>query len=170
MSGVILFIPDVIPEDLCRQIVQGGDANERPSENHSDGLCWQFRDGELAAIVYRAVALHSMFLTYHPHTVHDRFIRYETRAGGSFRAHRDSRVRIHHEPADLISTYTALIYLNENFEGGWTFFPDALRSVVPRMGGLLLFDQTLVHYGATVTRGIKHTIRGDVLSLKELPC
>ena len=58
--------------------------------------------------------------------------------------------------------FTAMVYLNDDFEGGTT---DFLRgpSVVPRRSMLLLFEHELVHQGAPVLRGCKYVLRTDVM-------
>ena len=68
------------------------------------------------------------------------------------------------------------MYLNEDFEGGWTTFysPSPAEGqleahrVEPRAGCVLVFPHggdagSLVHEGSNVARGAKYVIRSDVL-------
>lgn len=86
-----------------------------------------------------------------------RFYRYDV--GQYFKWHGDgSFVRSISER----SLFTAMIYLNDDFQGGTTDFRDG-RSIVPRAGAALLFEHPLIHQGAPVTRGRKYVIRTDVM-------
>lgn len=56
--------------------------------------------------------------------------------------------------------YGAVLYLNDNYEGGHTYFPDHGIEVEPEVGKLLLFPSDLEHqHGVTeVTRGHRFTM------------
>ncbi|CCG83268.1 Putative uncharacterized protein [Taphrina deformans PYCC 5710] len=75
-----------------------------------------------------------------------------------------------------LSRLTFLIYLNDDFEEGYTTFfipdnqPEKLRGVrvVPRIGSVLVFPHgdsigALLHEGSSVKSGAKYVIRTDVL-------
>ena len=77
--------------------------------------------------------------------------------------------------ADQRSRLTFLVYLNDDFEGGYTTFytPGPMagrleaRHIAPRAGSVLVFPHggdcgSLVHEGSTVERGAKYVIRTDV--------
>ena len=77
---------------------------------------------------------------------------------------------------DQRSRLTFLVYLNDDFEGGFTTFytpgPEEghleARRIAPRTGTALVFPHggdcgSLVHEGSTVSRGAKYVIRTDVL-------
>lgn len=89
-----------------------------------------------------------------------RFYRYEP--GQHFRWHYDGA--FHRGPTEK-SLITAMLYLNEGFEGGETEFDvsDGLLSITPRVGLLLLFDHGQRHQGAPVRRGRKYVLRSDVM-------
>jgi predicted 2-oxoglutarate/Fe(II)-dependent dioxygenase YbiX len=89
-----------------------------------------------------------------------RFYRYE--AGQYFRWHHDGAFR--RSPSERSLT-TAMLYLNEGFEGGETEFrlSAGLLSIAPKRGLLLLFDHGLRHQGAPVRRGRKYVLRSDVM-------
>jgi predicted 2-oxoglutarate/Fe(II)-dependent dioxygenase YbiX len=102
-----------------------------------------------------------------------RFCRY--RPGQRFSLHQDG---VHYRRPTVQSRLTFMIYLTdgEAFEGGDTVFysagpggeedgtpPRVIGRVRPRAGSLILFDHSLWHAGDTVTAGIKHVLRSDVL-------
>jgi predicted 2-oxoglutarate/Fe(II)-dependent dioxygenase YbiX len=68
--------------------------------------------------------------------------------------HRDQR-----EGSEL----TLLVYLNDDFTGGGTWFCDEEQTVQPKAGRALLFFHGLRHAGNTVTRGVKYVARSDVM-------
>jgi predicted 2-oxoglutarate/Fe(II)-dependent dioxygenase YbiX len=89
-----------------------------------------------------------------------RFYRYEP--GQYFRWHYDGA--FHRSPSERSLT-TAMLYLNEGFEGGETEFAlaEGRASITPGRGLLLLFDHGLRHQGAPVRRGTKYVLRSDVM-------
>ena len=60
------------------------------------------------------------------------------------------------------SLFTAMVYLNGDFEGGTTDFWDG-GSIVPRRGMALLFEHSQTHQGAPVRKGRKYVLRTDVM-------
>lgn len=105
-----------------------------------------------------------------------RFCRY--RPGQQFRIHQDG---VHHRGADCRSRLTFMIYLadGDTFEGGDTLFyassqaldasgreAEVIARLRPRAGSLILFDHAIWHAGDTVTRGIKHILRSDLLYVR----
>lgn len=102
-----------------------------------------------------------------------RFCRY--RAGQQFNLHQDG---VHHRGPGLQSRLTFMVYLTDGdaFDGGDTLFYSAgpagdangaparlIGRVRPRAGSLILFDHRLWHSGETVSRGVKHILRSDVI-------
>jgi predicted 2-oxoglutarate/Fe(II)-dependent dioxygenase YbiX len=91
--------------------------------------------------------------------LNERFRYYRYDVGEYFRWHRDGAfVRSRFER----SLFTAMIYLNDDFEGGTTDFEAGL-SITPRRGMALLFQHSKLHQGAAVTRGRKYVLRTDVM-------
>lgn len=80
-----------------------------------------------------------------------------------FKSHYDEGY--HPDPIALRTLKTCMVYLNEDFEGGETIFymkglkPIALK---PKIGMCLIFNQKILHEGATVTKGLKYFIRNDI--------
>ena len=87
-----------------------------------------------------------------------RFYRYDE--GQGFGAHTDGYyLRANGERSRL----TLMVYLNENFTGGQTFFLQSERLVTPQAGLLLLFSHHLWHAGRPVLQGRKYVLRTDVM-------
>jgi len=61
------------------------------------------------------------------------------------------------------SLLTLVFYLNDDFEGGETDFPELGQCIVPRVGRALLFQHRVLHTATDVRRGEKLVLRTDVL-------
>jgi predicted 2-oxoglutarate/Fe(II)-dependent dioxygenase YbiX len=97
--------------------------------------------------ISQAIGLNEMF----------RFYKYSP--GQRFKMHRDgSYVRNETE----FSYYTFMIYLNDDYEGGYTKFQSG-EFVSPQKGRALIFEHSLKHEGARLTKGLKYVLRTDVM-------
>jgi hypothetical protein len=85
-----------------------------------------------------------------------RFYRYQP--GQRFKMHKDGPWK----EDGLISEWTLLIYLNDEFEGGRTIFRDS-AVIVPKTGSALLFIHKTWHEGEEIIKGTKYALRSDVL-------
>jgi predicted 2-oxoglutarate/Fe(II)-dependent dioxygenase YbiX len=56
-----------------------------------------------------------------------------------------------------------VLYLNDDYMGGETFFPDRALEVKPEIGKILLFSPTLRHMSKPIARGAKYIVRSEVL-------
>ena len=56
-----------------------------------------------------------------------------------------------------------MIYLNDEFTGGETEFPELNKTIVPTRGTALLFQHRVLHAGRGVSTGEKYVLRTDVL-------
>ena len=67
-------------------------------------------------------------------------------------------------PTNRVSTM--IMYLNDDFEGGSTYFPDLDLRITPKAGNSLAFfydkNTPLIHRGETVTSGTKYIISAFV--------
>ena len=70
--------------------------------------------------------------------------------GGFYKAHTDSGRRSH---ARYI---TMVCYLNDDFQGGGTYFPNADYRVTPKQGMAVLFPADYLHQADTVLEGMKY--------------
>ena len=102
----------------------------------------------------RAMRLHGL---YEPPRVY----RYDV--GHHFGLHTDQS----YTRGDARSLLTLLVYLDEDFDGGETDFPEERRTIAPRAGDALWFQHALLHAGKPVTRGTKHVLRTDVLYVQD---
>jgi prolyl 4-hydroxylase len=82
-----------------------------------------------------------------------RVYRYER--GQRHRAHWDSVVEL---PGGVRSLLTLVFYLNEDFTGGDTDFPELRERIVPRTGRALLFQHRILHEATEVTSGEKFVL------------
>lgn len=90
--------------------------------------------------------------------LNERFRFYKYHSGQQFRLHQDgSYMRNIHE----WSSFTFMIYLNEDMKGGATRFMNC--SIQPKTGKALIFRHELVHEGCPVIEGIKYVLRTDVM-------
>ncbi|APR79356.1 WD-repeat protein [Minicystis rosea] len=94
--------------------------------------------------------------------LNERFRFYRYAPGQYFRWHHDGAF---HRATYEQSMVTAMVYLNDTFDGGSTefHFGDEVERVVPERGMVLLFDHHLLHQGAPVVRGRKYVLRTDVM-------
>ena len=83
---------------------------------------------------------------------------YRYEVGQQFKMHKDVPYRPSNNERSFI---TMLIYLNEDYKGGETFFIDG--NVTAETGKCLLFQQNVLHAGIKVTEGVKYAIRTDVM-------
>jgi hypothetical protein len=76
--------------------------------------------------------------------------------GDSISQHQDAPVPI---SKSTQTTHTIVIYLNDNFKGGETYFNDQDIKAKVDIGSAILFDQFLNHQGNVVLEGEKYILR-----------
>ena len=86
-----------------------------------------------------------------------RFYKYEP--GQRFKMHRDG---IYKKNEQEHSAFTWMVYLNDNFQGGYTCFDNGVQ-IPPEQGMLLVFPHELKHEGSEVSAGEKYVLRSDVM-------
>lgn len=96
-----------------------------------------------------------------------RFLKYENQ--GCFSRHRDSN----YQTDSTISSITILIYLNSDYEGGYTkFFSNPTDNVEytlnPKSGMVCLMDQDIGHEVPFLTSGVKYVVRTELMYKKEI--
>ncbi len=75
--------------------------------------------------------------------------------GNFFKAHRDSGA----EGSGIANRYFSVVcYLNDDFEGGQTTFPQEKYSVVPEKGRAVVFPADYVHQGDEIRSGSKYIL------------
>lgn len=92
------------------------------------------------------------------HGLNERFRFYKYFPGQEFKLHQDgSFMRNIHE----WSSFTFMIYLNEDMKGGETKFIESV--IQPKTGMALIFKHELVHAGLPVSEGVKYVLRTDIM-------
>lgn len=86
---------------------------------------------------------------------------YRYQPGQRHGAHWDSEVEL--EGGAVRSRLTLVVYLNDDFTGGQTRFPELDATVSAKPGRALLFQHRLLHEACVVERGSKYVLRTDVL-------
>jgi hypothetical protein len=66
-------------------------------------------------------------------------------------------------PDSISSRLTLVFYLNDDFTGGQTDFPELKKTITPSRGTALLFQHRVLHSALGVTSGVKYALRTDVL-------
>jgi prolyl 4-hydroxylase len=61
------------------------------------------------------------------------------------------------------SFLTVILYLNDEYTGGETDFPEQQQRIVPKQGTVLLFQHMLLHAGLPILSGVKYLLRTDVM-------
>lgn len=85
-------------------------------------------------------------------------IRYDV--GDSFGAHTDGP----YLPSPQVgSEYSVVVYLNDGYIGGETYFPDFDITVIPKAGVALIFEHKIIHMARPVTRGRKYILHAFVM-------
>jgi prolyl 4-hydroxylase len=90
-------------------------------------------------------------------------------AGQFFKQHNDYFTGDAYDKHCLYSgnrTFTFMIYLNEDFEGGGTYFPKLEKTIKPELGKAVVWENTIdgepqpqtMHEGTTITKGVKYII------------
>lgn len=72
------------------------------------------------------------------------------------------------------SEVTLLLYLNDDYQGGYTRLLDyknsqSGHSVLPKAGSVLLFEHPCLHEGATLEAGQKYVVRTDIMYTRKGP-
>jgi hypothetical protein len=66
------------------------------------------------------------------------------------------------DTSGAISRLTLLLYLNDNFEGGCTEFPELSTTIEPKQGRAVVFEHHALHRGMRVGAGEKYVLRSEV--------
>jgi prolyl 4-hydroxylase len=68
-----------------------------------------------------------------------------------------------HLDGGIQSLVTLVFYLNDDFEGGETDFPELNQRIVPKKGRALMFPHRILHTASEVVKGAKFVLRTDIL-------
>ena len=95
-----------------------------------------------------------------------RFLKYDANQDHYFKPHYDGS--FHRKDSNERSYLTIQIYLSGDCEGGQTRFVSRLSEVPnvdvkPEEGLVLVFDHRVLHEGCPLEKGLKYTIRSDIM-------
>jgi prolyl 4-hydroxylase len=85
---------------------------------------------------------------------------YRYSPGEQHGAHWDTVVQLE---GGVCSLVTLVFYLNDDFRGGETDFPELDQRITPRRGRALLFQHRILHVASEVIEGNKFVLRTDIL-------
>ncbi|GDX83949.1 hypothetical protein LBMAG42_57600 [Deltaproteobacteria bacterium] len=121
-----------------------------------------FDDPGLAAALFERVrrSIQGSVPGWTPVGLNERFRCYRYRPGEYFAPHYDGAF---HRSAEERSLITVMVYLNADFTGGETNFPDIDVAIKPVTGSAPLFWHRQLHEGAAVRSGTKYILRSDVM-------
>lgn len=121
-----------------------------------------FDDNNLAASLWQKLQplIPAQLRTLQAVGLNERFRFYKYHPGQEFKEHKDGRFRRNTQEASLL---TLLIYLNDDFTGGETFFRTMDINFAPKLGAALIFEHRVVHAGLPVIEGVKYVLRSDVM-------
>lgn len=158
-AALIAKIESLAPE-VATINTMGGTLVDRDVRNNERVIFedQSLADDVLARIGERAPA------EIHGHTLvgaNERFRCYRYKPGMRFAPHADGAF---HRNDNEQSFYSALVYLNHDFEGGaTTFVTEPEVAIKPAMGKILLFQHPIIHEGSVVTSGVKYVARTDLM-------
>ena len=120
-----------------------------------------FKDEILAQSIWNKIApfVPETFGIYNATGVNELFRIYKYSEGQRFKMHRDGSYERNEKEC---SFFSFLIYLNEGYEGGETYFQEGI-TVVPKLGSALVFHHPLKHEGKPLLSGLKYVLRTDVM-------
>jgi len=86
---------------------------------------------------------------------YERVIVAQYRQGDFFARHTDAA---YVRGPGVKSMFSVLVYLNDDFQGGETSFPDLRRIVKPEAGCALVFGHGHEHIGLPISQGVKYAL------------
>jgi predicted 2-oxoglutarate/Fe(II)-dependent dioxygenase YbiX len=171
---LIVTIPDLISADECRALIHETEARGYDPAPITTPLgfvsCPEIRcntrvmrdDEHMALDLWQRLHSHvpaRWGRAWHAAGLNERFRFYRYETGEFFRWHVDGAF---HRSGVERSMLTAMVYLNDDFDGGTTDFHTGI-SVTPRQGMALVFAHHWLHQGAPPTTGRKYVMRTDVM-------
>ncbi|WP_108801708.1 2OG-Fe(II) oxygenase [Aquimarina sp. Aq107] len=120
-----------------------------------------FKDQLLADKIWKQLEPHVVqnFGIYKANGLNEMFRIYKYEDGQRFKMHRDGSYKRNEKEC---SFFSFLIYLNNDFEGGETYFENGI-TVIPEIGEALLFHHPLRHEGKPILSGTKYVLRTDIM-------
>ncbi|NAS30024.1 oxidoreductase, 2OG-Fe(II) oxygenase [Flavobacteriaceae bacterium R38] len=120
-----------------------------------------FKDEFLAESIWKKIQpfAPSDFGIYTPIGLNELFRIYKYSKGQRFKMHRDGSYERNDKEC---SFFSFLIYLNEGYVGGETYFENGI-TITPQLGDALIFHHPLRHEGKPLISGVKYVLRTDIM-------
>lgn len=172
----LLIIPDVLSRPQCQILIDCYERNHRERAEHTgvefwDGRYIQFHD--IMAHEVEAVRIMQQIRHFANLTIINEFAMGEPvypdcaqivrwHAGLEMKPHADNMKADGSPNATSHRTYSSILYLNDDYEGGHTYYPGLGVRVAPKAGSLLLFGAgyEYVHGVTKITSGLRYTYSG----------
>jgi predicted 2-oxoglutarate/Fe(II)-dependent dioxygenase YbiX len=161
--------PDVLTKEACQKIVDGCNAGplEKAGIGGSKGVIdTEIRDVNRVPLpVYKGIAATMAGMALHAnqqawkfdltHANQSEFLRYDKE--GHYYAHIDTFIT---KPTNDCRKLTALLFLNDDFEGGKLFIQDGHNKRYPPQtpGTVIVFPSFLMHGVENVTKGVRYSL------------
>ncbi|WP_233565319.1 2OG-Fe(II) oxygenase [Aquimarina sp. AD10] len=169
----IFMVKNFLSKQMCDHfIVKGERVSFKEAKVNIDGKQVMFKgirnnkrilfeDIDLAQKIWLQIQPHvkQVFDGYKAIGINEMFRIYKYENGERFKMHRDGKYERNTKER---SFYSFLIYLNEDFEGGETYFEEGI-TIKPQIGDALLFHHPLRHEGKPIISGIKYVLRTDIM-------
>jgi len=163
----IIHIPRAITPAVCQMYIQQGDRVGWSATNI--GELNPLYSRSQAAMYIDIAALFAAIQPRAPHTLDGLEIaalapartacmRYSQ--GEFFGLHTDAP---YVAPDGALSKLSFILYLNADYQGGETFFPEPGLAVSPEVGKILLFPPGIAHMSKPIVQGAKYIVRSEVL-------
>lgn len=179
-NKIFLSLKNIIEPNICNNLINitenigykpvslytDKNGNEHYDETSRKGLRCIVDDinfaNELEKLIFDYIPKEYNNMKYHSINPRFRYLKYDN--CGYFARHSDSPYSVD----DKISLITILIYLNNDYEGGYTTFFTSVDdkkgfSLIPEIGMVCLMDQTIGHKVPPIKKGIKYVIRTELM-------
>lgn len=158
----IIVVPNFLNEKNCHELLDLLNKNSfNKAHQYENGRCNKemfVEDPRIKSIILEKLVQFRLYGFKKVLDYHEPFEFYKYEIGEFISPHEDSSMFFE---SGKESNFTALIYLNDNFEGGATFFKYLNLKITPESGKLLLFKHHLVHESQTIKFGTKYIYRSN---------
>jgi prolyl 4-hydroxylase len=165
--------PNSFTIEDCKQLIESANQfskadtlGEKIDDYRVAENIWLSREDKMSTRIFYNIYLKTNCLPVHME--HVCIVKYDI--GGEYKLHHDFFHPSEDYSTDLLSNggnrvKTALIYLNDDFEGGETQFPNLDTTIKPELGKMVIWDNLLdngeldmdsIHAGLPVTSGTKY--------------
>lgn len=165
-----LEIDDILSKYECYNLISEID-NIMNNLEFGCGLCYQIKNSILSKKIYNILKNNEYFNNENIF-INDTWYYTKYNIGMELGNHMDGSIKINNIDRNIYmkSEETLLIYLNNDFTGGKTYFMSEygdnatiLKTVIPSQGKALILKQNVWHKGEIIKTGTKYLLRTDIL-------